>query len=293
MSIKKLLFSFKYNLSNNHIVRLSAGNGFRIVNIFAEDHAALSGFREVIIKNELKPEKSWNINFNYSGTFYLNKSILNIDVSTFHTQFSNKIIPDYFSDPTKIFYDNINSKAISKGISFNADIIFSNGLKVNSGANLMNVYSVEKDSFGNMFNNKQIYAPNFTMNYGLSYLWKRANLNFDITGKLTGFQRMPIVPNDFRNEYAPSFNITNIQIIKKFRHNKEFYCSIKNLFNFIPKNIILHSDDPFNKLDGKYFDALGKPRATTNPNEFMFDPTYNYAPLQGLKLQVGFRWHID
>jgi outer membrane receptor for ferrienterochelin and colicins len=35
---------------------LSGGNGFRVVNLFTEDHAALTGAREVIIKNELKPE---------------------------------------------------------------------------------------------------------------------------------------------------------------------------------------------------------------------------------------------
>lgn len=285
--------SIKYNINNNHAIRLSSGNGFRIVNIFTEDHAALSGFREVVIKNELRPEKSWNVNLNYTGTIYFEKAILNLDASVFYTKFTNKIIPDYFSDPTKIFYDNIKTTAISKGISLNADIVFSNGLKMNAGTSFMNVYSNELDALGNSFKNRQVYAPNFTMNYGVSYMWKRANLNFDLTGKLTGSQRMPIVPNDFRGEYAPAFNITNLQITKKLKHNKEMFFSFKNIFNFIPSNIILHSDDPFNKYGGKYFDDLGNPRSTTNPYNYTFDPTYNYAPMQGLKLQIGYRWHID
>lgn len=286
-------FSLKYALNNQHAFRASSGNGFRIVNIFTEDHAALSGFREVVIKNELKPEKSWNINLNYTGTYYLNSGIINIDASVFYTKFSNKIIPDYFTDPTKIIYDNLQTTAISKGISLNTDLILDNGIKLNTGISLMKVYTNELDRLGNKNKIDQLYAPQFTCTYGMSYLWKRANINFDITGKFLGTQKMPTVPNDFRDEYAPSFNLTNLQITKKLIHNKEIYCSFKNLFNYIPNNIILHADDPFNKAGGKYFDASGNPRLDTNPNNYTFDPTYNYAPMQGIKVHVGFRFHFD
>jgi outer membrane receptor for ferrienterochelin and colicins len=46
------------------------------VNLFTEDHAALTGAREIIIANNLKPEQSINANLNYikkinfdNGTF--------------------------------------------------------------------------------------------------------------------------------------------------------------------------------------------------------------------------------
>jgi outer membrane receptor for ferrienterochelin and colicins len=35
------------------------------VNLFTEDHAALTGAREIIIANNLKPEQSINANLNY------------------------------------------------------------------------------------------------------------------------------------------------------------------------------------------------------------------------------------
>jgi outer membrane receptor for ferrienterochelin and colicins len=36
-------------LNDNNIIRLNAGHGFRVVNLFTEDHAALTGAREIII----------------------------------------------------------------------------------------------------------------------------------------------------------------------------------------------------------------------------------------------------
>ena len=41
---------------------MSVGNGFRVANVFTEDHAALTGSRSVEFKDNLKPETSWNGN---------------------------------------------------------------------------------------------------------------------------------------------------------------------------------------------------------------------------------------
>ncbi len=49
--------AYKISPSANDIIRLNAGTGFRVVNIFTEDHAALTGARTVIIADKLKPEK--------------------------------------------------------------------------------------------------------------------------------------------------------------------------------------------------------------------------------------------
>src|SRR5690606_17836483 len=51
--------SFKYSPNTTNTFRLSGGNGFRVVNLFTEDHAALTGSRTVVIENELRPEESW------------------------------------------------------------------------------------------------------------------------------------------------------------------------------------------------------------------------------------------
>ena len=71
------------------------------MNIFTEDHAALSGARDILITNELQPEESMNINFNLHHWFQRKDHHTSIDLDLFYTHFSNKIVPDYNTDPTK------------------------------------------------------------------------------------------------------------------------------------------------------------------------------------------------
>ncbi|WP_379090473.1 TonB-dependent receptor domain-containing protein [Pedobacter sp. UC225_65] len=40
--------AYKWSINEKNIIRLNAGTGFRVVNIFTEDHAALTGAREVV-----------------------------------------------------------------------------------------------------------------------------------------------------------------------------------------------------------------------------------------------------
>ena len=55
--------NYKWTAHNKQtVVRLSAGNGYRVANVFTEDHAALTGARQVIFTESLKPETSWNTN---------------------------------------------------------------------------------------------------------------------------------------------------------------------------------------------------------------------------------------
>ena len=64
------------------------------------------------------------------------------------------------------------------------------------------------------------------------------------------------------------------------------------MLGFIPTHVFLHADDPFNKAGGKYFDGNGNPRTDTNPHGYTFDPSYNYASIQGAKGFLGVRWTV-
>ncbi|HEU0125720.1 MAG TPA: TonB-dependent receptor, partial [Flavobacterium sp.] len=109
-------FAYRFKANENTIFRLNAGTGFRVVNLFTEDHAALTGSRNVIIENDLKPEKSVNVNLNYIQKInFGNGTFMGIETTAFYTRFSNKIISDYESDPNEIIYSNIDGYAISQG----------------------------------------------------------------------------------------------------------------------------------------------------------------------------------
>ena len=282
--------SFKFSPNPNNTLRLSGGNGYRVVNLFTEDHAALTGARQVVIAGELKPEQSWNINFNYTRQTKLNNGFINLDASLFYTYFTNKIVGDFITDPTKIIYDNLKGYAISKGFTLNSDISFSHRFKINAGITIMDVYQNEKDSIGKTVKIPQLFAPVFSGTYAVSYSIPRYAIAIDWTGKINGSMYLPVVPNDFRPEKSPLYCIMNLQMTKTFLKGWEVYTGVKNLLGFLPKNPLLHPDDPFNKPGGKYFDVNGNANPMTNPNGYVFDPSYNFAPVQGVKGFLGVRW---
>lgn len=282
--------SFKYSPDKSNTYRFSLGNGYRIVNLFTEDHAALTGARTVVIAEELKPEKSWNINVNYSKQINVDNGQVGLDASFFYTYFTNKIVADYLTDPSLIIYENLTGHAISKGFTFNSDVAFDR-LKLNAGITLMDVFEIDKGATGTKVKIPQLFAPRFSGTYAVSYSFSNIGFSIDWTGRVNGPMHLPVVPDDFRPAKSPLYCIMNLQMTKTFK-GWEIYGGAKNLLNFLPKYPLLHSDDPFDRPGGKYFDNNGNARPDTNPNGYTFDPSYNYAPVQGLKGFVGVRWSI-
>ncbi|MDZ4669096.1 MAG: TonB-dependent receptor [bacterium] len=282
-----LIFSpranYKVNFGSTQTLRLSAGNGFRVVNIFTEDHAALSGAREVIVAPNIKPENSWNVNVNYSRWHNLPAGFFEWDITAFYTWFGNKIVPDYDTDASKIYYQNLNGHAISQGLTLNTGWNFVFPLKINAGFTLMEVYSLNADSNGIMEKQMQMHAPKFSGTYQVAYTFKRLNMVIDYTAQVYGPMRLPVVPNDFRPAYSPWFSLHHLQITKKWGSGFECFGSVRNLGNFLPQNPILRWWDPFNKTAGD---------AQSNPNKYQFDPSYNYAPMMGRNVVLGFRYNL-
>lgn len=281
--------NYKWNSKNNkNILRFSIGNGFRVANIFTEDHAALSGAREVVFEGELSPEKSWNANVNFVKKISINNTLISLDASGFYTYFNNRILPDYETDPNKIIYANLNGFSVSKGLSLNSDISFPLGLTMNIGATLMDVSINE-----NNIKKRQLLTESFSGVWGISYNLKKSRIKIDYTGNLYGPMKLPLLSElDPRKGESPWFSIQNIQITKKIGTSWEMYGGIKNILNFTPaNNSIARSFDPFDS--GVDFNSNGEAIATTNnPYALTFDPSYVYASNQGIRGFLGLRYTI-
>ena len=281
--------NYKWNSKNNkNILRFSIGNGFRVANIFTEDHAALSGAREVVFEGELSPEKSWNANVNFVKKTSINNTLISLDASGFYTHFNNRILPDYETDPNKIIYANLNGFSVSKGLSLNSDISFPLGLTMNIGATLMDVSINE-----NNIKKRQLLTESFSGVWSISYNLKKSRIKIDYTGNLYGPMKLPLLSElDPRRGESPWFSIQNIQITKNIGTSWEMYGGIKNILNFTPaNNSIARSFDPFDS--GVDFNSNGEAIATTNnPYALTFDPSYVYASNQGIRGFLGLRYTI-
>lgn len=285
--------AYKWKLGDNDILRFNTGTGFRVVNLFTEDHAALTGAREVIIAEELRPERSVNFNLNYMKKIYAdNGKFVGLDASVFYTYFSNVILPDYDTDPNQIIYDNLDGKSVSQGISANVDVVFPIGLKVLIGATLQDVSNTE-----NGITQRQILTESYTGTWNVSYDFRSLHLSVDYTGNLYGPMRLPLLGDlDPRQEFSPTWSIQNVQFTYKGLKDFEIYGGIKNLLDWTPNRgnpfIIARANDPFDR--NVTFDGNGDVVATAdNPNALTFDPTYVYGPNQGIRGFFGMRYRLD
>ncbi|ALJ00213.1 TonB-dependent receptor [Rufibacter tibetensis] len=287
--------AYKWAPNENNILRLNAGTGFRVVNLFTEEHAALTGSRTVEVKEELNPEKSYNVNLNYiKKVVTSNGAFLGFDATAWYTYFNNRIIADYDTDPNKIIYDNLKGHAVTKGLTLNMDMEFLSGLKVLAGGTYMDVYTKEVGEGGTLVKQRQILTERWTGTWAVSYKIKPLNLGLDYTGNLYGPMRLPLLGElDPRPEYSPWWSIQNIQLTWGNRSGGlEIYGGIKNLLNFTPAaNSIARSRDPFDRevLFNENGQAVPSPG---NPYALTFDPAYVYAPNQGIRGFLGVRIKI-
>ncbi|MDA0315341.1 MAG: TonB-dependent receptor [Bacteroidetes bacterium] len=280
--------NFKMNSEDKSLIwRTSIGNGFRIANVFTEDHAALTGARTVVFTEELRPEKSWNANSNLVKKIFTSKgNYFGIDASVFYTHFSNQIIPDYESNPNEIRYTNLNGTSLSRGVSLNFDGLWASGFKVLTGITWMDV-SVTQD--GNRV--RQLLTERFSGVWTLGYHFHPLELTLDYTGNVFGPMRLPLLgPLDDRPEYSPWWSLQNIQVTKKFGNQCEVYGGVKNLLNYTPPNTsIARAFDPFDR--GVVFDPSGSVVSTPeNSNALSFDPSGQFAPNQGIRGFMGIRF---
>ena len=283
-SIHSPRLAYKWNSFNKrHTLRGSFGTGFRVVNLFTEDHAALTGSREVIIKEQLKPEKSYNANLNYVGRFNTDFMNLDFDLTGFYSYFTNKILGDYDVDPNQIVYQNLKGHAISQGISLNLNFSFGFPLRFSTGITYMDVFRKEKNEENTEEKIEEWFAPKWSGIFVATYTLPK-NFTLDITGNWNGPMRLPIHPKDYRPEYSPWFCIANVQISKKFNNGIELYGGIKNLFDFVP------SEDPLMRAFDPFDQFVEDP--INNPHGYTFDTTYNYASLQGIRGFLGIRYAI-
>ncbi len=285
--------AYRFKPTENDILRFNAGTGFRVVNLFTEDHAALTGAREVVIAEALDPERSYNLNLNYLKKIYAdNGTYASVDASVFYTHFTNAILPDYDTDPNQIIYDNLDGRSVSMGLSANLDVAFPSGLKILMGATFQDVSQTE-----NGITQRQILTESYTGTWALGYTFNTLQLTVDYTGNLYGPMRLPVLgDNDPRTPFSPVWSIQNIQFTYKGFDQIELYGGVKNLLDWTPNRnnpfIIARANDPFD--NDVVFDASGNAVPTANnPFGLTFDPSYVYGPNQGIRAFFGMRYRIN
>ncbi|MCF8462102.1 MAG: TonB-dependent receptor [Flavobacteriales bacterium] len=278
--------SFKYKPAKWTTIRGNFGTGFKVVNLFTEDHAFITGQREVVIENELKPERSFNGSVNFNHIFTIGNSQGSVDVDGFYTHFTNKIIPDYATEG-QIIYENTGGFASTWGVSASINHEFKFPLRSKVGFTFQRATETEPDELGVMRTTPILFASDWTGVFSFVYTLRKWKLDFAYSANITGPMQLPEIYDLDENGEALStprptrskpFYLDNLQITKDIpKINLKVYVGLENIMGY---------RQPVSPLSG-----------TNDPNYAVgfspkFDTSYAYAPLHGREIYVGVRWFV-
>ncbi|MFK7899476.1 MAG: TonB-dependent receptor [Cyclobacteriaceae bacterium] len=271
-----LIFSPRINvkkkIGNWTNMRFNTGTGFRVVNIFTEEHTALSRGSQVVFEDDLKPERSYNATLNVNHLYTAGKAQGSIDIDFFYTYFSNRIVGDFSS--TAAVYRNLEGYSVSRGVSLNISHKSKSPFTFTLGGILLSAFT--KDNENGVRKKAPIsFSTTWSLVNTLNYRFKKSKLLLALTTKVVGPINLNIaVPN--RPEKSEPFVFQTVQLtktVKKF----ELYTGVQNLWSYVQN---------FSPLYG-----------TDGPENLGFSDDFNtdyaYGPLEGRELYFGVRLSIE
>lgn len=241
---------FRYDLGEHTTLRGSAGRGYRSASVFTENTGIFASSRALIFLERFRIEEAWNYGLNLRRDFHLNQQReLTINLDFYRTDFVNQIIADIDQDISAVYLYNLDGRSYSNSFQMELSAEPVERFDVTLAFRLNDVRAT--------YNSELLEVPLTSRFKGLltlSYATKFNKWVFDFTGQLNGQSRLPdtkMNPEEYsRPEYSPVYPIIHAQISRRFK-NFEIYAGSENITNYVQKNPIIASDDPF----GDYFDA--------------------------------------
>jgi outer membrane receptor protein involved in Fe transport len=265
----------KYDFSPSTHLRLAAGKGWRMPNVYAENFGNLTNSRSISILEDIRPELSWNIGGSLHHDFLLFGQQGSIVGDYYMTNFQNQLIVDMETYNKVLFY-NLNGRSFSNSFQLEANYQPINRMEVKLAYRYFDVQQDMTTASG-----EQILLPKMFVNknrvlFNISYATKFEKWKFDFTWQYNGKRRIPDASHEHVHTinspeiFAPAFSNLNAQITKQFKR-WEMYLGGENLANFTQANPIINAKDPF----GKHFDA-----------------SMVWGPIIGRMIYTGMRWKI-
>jgi outer membrane receptor protein involved in Fe transport/copper chaperone CopZ len=252
--------NFKYDITPQTILRLSAGRGFRTANVFAESQQYFASNRNIkILENGgniygLKPEIAWNYGASLQQEFKLFGRKSTIVADFFRTDFQNQVMVDLDRSPQQLTFYNLEGKSFANSFQTQWDFIPFKNFDIRLA---YKYYDVQADYLSG-----RREVPFMAKHRGFVNVAYSTNKNknggfwsFDTTLNMVGKQRLPDTstnPEQFQLPmYSNSYAVLNAQISRNFNKKIRAYLGGENLTSYYQKNAIVDVKNPF----GNYFDG--------------------------------------
>lgn len=237
------------DLSPSITLRASAGKGYRVPNMIAENTALLVSNRKLRFEEDINAEEAWNYGGSITQSFRFLSNDASVAVEYYRTDFINQLIVDVDSEYGVARFYNLDGKSYAN----NAQVEFKfQPLRLFDLTAAYRVTDVKTTIDG------ELMAKPFVNNYkGMlsgSYATSSNKWQFDLTAQFNGQSRIPetsMLPERFRMPArSPAYTIFHAQVTRKL-NKLELYVGGENLTNFTQQNAIIGYDNPY----GTDFDA--------------------------------------
>lgn len=259
----------RYQPTDHTTIRISAGKGYRSVQIFAENLHLLASSRQIRFDAAPTAEIAWNFGLHASQEFQVAGRKASLNGEIFRTDFTSQIIIDLDQEFSVIHITALEGESYANNIQLDFTFEPVKKLDVLLAIRVSDVKSTVDGELVPM-----AFSKKYKGLVNLSYKTRLDKWQFDFTAQFNGPSRLPDntgLPEEYqRSTSSPAYTLLNAQVTKYFRR-WNIYAGSENLTNFVQHHPIIASDEPF----GQYFDA-----------------SQIWGPLLGRKIYVGLRYFI-
>lgn len=261
----------KVDVTSKTVLRANFGTGWRTVNLFSENINLLASSRNILIAEDLKPERAMNYGFSATHKFEAGKKDISgfLSADLYRTVFQNQIFPDYYSNPTLAIIQNFTDQSISNGIQVELFLKFMQVFEVKTGYNFLDVYRKVSGV-------KQTLPFNPRHRILATFSYKPLSDKFHLDANLHwyGQQHLPSTSGNPEALRRPSFSkpytVVNAQFTYAFKRF-EIYTGCENIFDFRQLQPILDWQNPFSPY---------------------FDTSSVWGPTRGREFYLGLRYKL-
>lgn len=251
--------SVKFNPIENHVLKLSAGAGFRTPTYLTEAFGYMISNRQLFLPTELKAEKAINSGISYKYTYKLFGGNSTLEASYFLTHFQNQLIINV-ENPRELRLEYLAENSRAQSFQVDNQFQFSKNWSLK--------LSYKNDQTIAQFDDDQKNIPLLKNDKYLANLyWTSTKEKFRVSTTLlvNGSARLP-KSTTTAESYSPTYPIVHMQLNYVPTKNMDFYIGSENIFAYSQYDRILQFDN------------------TTHPD---FDAGMIWGPMDVRRMYVG------
>ncbi len=265
----------KYDFTTKTNLRLSAGSGFRVANIFAENASVFVSSRNLVLAPGngygygLAPEKAINYGVNFIHNFVIQQHKGSVAFDLYRTSFNNQTVTDLDTNPQQVAFYNLTGKSFANSAQVEINYTPVTKFDVRLAYRWLDVQTT--------YGTKQLQKPLVSKHrafanlaYETSSKWK-----FDATLQVYGPKRLPATSMNPADKQMPAFSPTfaqvNAQVTKILGSKWEVYAGGENLTGFTQPQMFIDGNNPFSNF---------------------FDGSITWGPVNGAIIYTGLRFKL-